>query len=193
MVGEEEKRVDRVEGRSGDSESVGREADGDGRGPMGEAFGQRGRDGNGSVAEAGGRLVRASAAPIRQLINLAYRPAPVYLVLNVHPVSVNEMYRAMGRRVVLSEKGRAFKKEMANALMAEETRMIQGSVALTVAFYFKTRHRRDVDNFAKATLDSLKGVIFMDDSDVTELHLHKYIGAEADQIRLTCVSTEKMD
>ena len=117
-----------------------------------------------------------------------YRPEPVHLVLNVHPVSVNAMYRAMGRRIVLSAEGREFKKEMSAALQAQATRMIQGPVALTVSFYFRTRHKRDVDNFAKATLDSLKGVIFMDDSDITELHMHKYIGAEADQIVLTCTS-----
>jgi Holliday junction resolvase RusA-like endonuclease len=113
------------------------------------------------------------------------RGEPMCLRFAWNPVSVNAMYRAVRGRMVLSEAGREFKKVMSDALMAQETRMITGAVAITITFSFSDRRRRDVDNYAKSVLDSLKGVVFMDDSDITELHLFKELGAAADGMSVT--------
>lgn len=88
--------------------------------------------------------------------------------------------------MVLSVEGREFKKTMCAMVAARHLPMTRGPVAVTLVFSFRTRHKRDVDNFSKATLDCLKGVMFEDDSDITELHLHKALGAEADQIYVQC-------
>lgn len=112
----------------------------------------------------------------------------VVCVFDVRPVSVNAMYRAVGGRVVMSAVGREFKKEMCAMIAQQDIAMIRGPVSVTLIFSFATRHRRDVDNFAKATLDCLKGVMFEDDSDVYQLHLYKIIGAKADQVYVECES-----
>ncbi len=96
------------------------------------------------------------------------------------------MYRAHGGRVVMSAEGRTFKKDMCAAIATQNIRLTRGPVSVTLMFSFRTRHRRDVDNFSKATLDCLKGVMFEDDSDITELHLYKALGAETDQIYAQC-------
>jgi Holliday junction resolvase RusA-like endonuclease len=40
------------------------------------------------------------------------------------------------------------------------------------------RRRVDIDNVAKACLDSLNGIAYLDDSQVVDLHAHKAVAAE---------------
>lgn len=48
---------------------------------------------------------------------------------------------------------------------------LQGDVAVRIAFYFKTRRKRDLDNQNKLVLDALTGIVYADDSQVADLHL----------------------
>jgi Holliday junction resolvase RusA-like endonuclease len=57
-----------------------------------------------------------------------------------------------------------------------------GNVKLTIDIYISDKRRRDLDNFAKILLDSLKDIVFEDDSKVFELHMRKFIGAAIDKI-----------
>ena len=110
-----------------------------------------------------------------------------HITLFVHPTSANAMYRAMGRRVVISVEGRAFKKLMAELLSRTPHGYITGPVKLTLAFEFKTNRKRDLDNYAKPLIDTLKGVLFVDDSDIYILNMTKRIGASVDCVRIDCV------
>ena len=105
------------------------------------------------------------------------RPDVFGFRLDLHVCSGNALYRAAGRKVVISAEGRAFKKEMSDALAKMNVQHISGPVAVELEFHFCTRHRRDLDNYAKSMLDSLKGVCFDDDSDIYDLRLIKVIGA----------------
>lgn len=97
------------------------------------------------------------------------------------------MYRNYRGRVILSEQGRAFKKEMAERLQSiDNIRLLTGPVRVSVCFTFKDKRRRDIDNFLKATLDSFTGVLYKDDSQITELHVYKVIGAKKDNIHIEC-------
>jgi Holliday junction resolvase RusA-like endonuclease len=97
------------------------------------------------------------------------------------------MYRAVrGGRVVISAEAREFKKTMASLLASLKVPMIRGPVSVHIVFDFQTRHKRDVDNFAKSVLDSLKGELFEDDSDIFDLRLQKNIGTPIDRIQITC-------
>lgn len=114
---------------------------------------------------------------------------PTAFTLVVHPCSGNDLYRVWRGRLIISAKGHAFKKKMTELLQAQSVRIIHGPVALLLEFYFKTHHRRDLDNYAKGMLDSLKGVLFDDDSDIYDLRLTKMAGANCDMVRVTCCST----
>lgn len=111
---------------------------------------------------------------------------------NIKPVSVNAMYRSVGRRVVMSAKGRVFKNALTTFLLNCDTlKKISGPVELWVDFEFSDRRRRDVDNFAKALLDCLKGLMFDDDSDIWTLHLSKKLKCPGTKITITCGPMEE--
>lgn len=114
-------------------------------------------------------------------------PIETHITLFVHPTSANAMYRVMGRRVVISAEGRAFKKLMAELLNSMPHGYITGPVKLTLGFEFMTNRKRDLDNYAKPLIDTLKGVLFVDDSDIYILNMTKRIGASIDCVRIECV------
>lgn len=77
--------------------------------------------------------------------------------------------------------------------------LIDGAVSVTMWFYFarpksmqwKRRHmphhrhtrKPDVENIAKAALDALTGVVWVDDSQVCELHVYKWYCAGGESPR----------
>ncbi len=108
------------------------------------------------------------------------------ITLFIKPVSVNAMYRARGRGIVLSAEGREFKKTMIELLTRAEHGFIRGPVKLSLAFEFTTLRKRDLDNYAKPLIDSLKNILFEDDSEIYFLTMTKRIGAAADCVRIEC-------
>lgn len=99
------------------------------------------------------------------------------------------MYRNFRGRVILSEEGRVFKKEMAERLVSfQHIDVLTCPVRVSICFTFKDKRRRDIDNFLKSTLDCFTGVLYKDDSQITELHVYKVIGAEKDNIHIECSS-----
>jgi Holliday junction resolvase RusA-like endonuclease len=57
----------------------------------------------------------------------------------------------------------------------QEREPITGPVAVRLVFVLKTKRKVDVDNLSKCVLDSLKNIVFGDDSDVVNLHAVKNI------------------
>ena len=103
--------------------------------------------------------------------------------INNTPVSVNHAYRAYRGRVVLSAKAREFKQHVLDCL-PEDYIKIMGKVRLEVKFMFKDKRKRDIDNYLKVLLDSIKGVLFEDDDQIYELKVVKAIGCEREGIEL---------
>lgn len=56
------------------------------------------------------------------------------------------------------------------------------NVRLTLVFKLSHKRRLDCDNLAKGTTDSLKGIVFEDDSQVVDLHVLKYQGEKEPQV-----------
>lgn len=52
-----------------------------------------------------------------------------------------------------------------------------GPVSVSLWFYCATRRRRDLDNMVKLVLDSLNGVVWLDDSQVVQLDARMELGA----------------
>ena len=53
-----------------------------------------------------------------------------------------------------------------------------GDFAVELTFYLPDKRRKDLDNLAKGVADSLNGVIWQDDSQITDLSIHKRFDAK---------------
>ena len=94
------------------------------------------------------------------------------ITLTTPMISVNKMYR--GRRF-LSKEGKETKTAIAWEIASKgQIEALQGNVALNIIFYVKN-NRADIDNMLKALLDCMTGLIYKDDSQVTEMHIFKEI------------------
>lgn len=85
------------------------------------------------------------------------------------PPSVNAYWRIFRNRILLSREARDFKANAASVAKRAALTPRAGPVVVTV-WAFRPRRIGDLDNTLKATLDSLRGVVFVDDSQVVELH-----------------------
>lgn len=87
------------------------------------------------------------------------------------PPSGNRYYRKVGHRMLLSKSGRDYKIAVENVWKSNGCQLLAGAVWLSVVLTPPDKRRRDLDNFAgKALLDSLKGLAYLDDSQVERLH-----------------------
>lgn len=84
------------------------------------------------------------------------------------PPSVNTYWRTVNGRMLISKKGREYKKEV--SLLARHnrwTKHLAGRLAVRVVLHPPTKARRDVDNSIKALLDAMQAAgVYLDDSQV---------------------------
>jgi crossover junction endodeoxyribonuclease RusA len=91
-----------------------------------------------------------------------------------YPPSVNHMYRRASNRVVLSSEARAWRETARWYLRsAGIVQLLSGPVSVSVDAY-RPRRRGDIDNLAKAILDALIGVAYVDDAQVVHLAMTRY-------------------
>lgn len=88
-----------------------------------------------------------------------------------YPISANRYWRMWQGRMVVSTEARNYKEQAGWIAKGAGVDMITGDVALTVKV-FRPQKRGDLDNTLKVLIDSLKGVIFKDDNQVTEIHAY---------------------
>jgi crossover junction endodeoxyribonuclease RusA len=105
------------------------------------------------------------------------------ITLKGKPISVNHLYATMCRgnfpTKYTTQKGKELKASY--ELQVKEQwldKIITGDVSLSIGFFFDTKRKQDIDNFAKVTLDSLTGIVFEDDSQVKELYMIKHFDKE---------------
>ena len=61
---------------------------------------------------------------------------------------------------------------------------IAKDVSLTLFIYFPTRRRRDLDNCMKILLDSLAGIVYGDDSQISSLAIHRKYDAKNPRVEV---------
>lgn len=91
-----------------------------------------------------------------------------------YPPSMNRLWRNFGGRMVLSTEGRKYKSVAALTAKLSGVRLIEGEVGITVILHPKKnkdgsecKSRQDLDNVLKAAIDSLNGVAYKDDKQIT--------------------------
>jgi len=91
------------------------------------------------------------------------------------------MYR--GRRF-LSKDGKAIKAAIAWEVRSQvKFEPLAGDVTLNILFYFKNG-RMDIDNALKGLLDCMTGLVYVDDSQITELHVFKMVDKKNPRIEI---------
>lgn len=89
-----------------------------------------------------------------------------------YPPSVNHLWRRVGHRTLLSRRGRAYRRQVHNLLVAHRVQPLEGRLAVTVEVHPPDRRRRDLDNLQKGLFDAMQHAgIFLDDSQIDELHI----------------------
>ena len=87
------------------------------------------------------------------------------------PPSVNRYWRHIAingqPRTLISEEGREYKRTV--AILGCALSPMRGLVSLAY-FVYRPRRSGDLDNYLKGLLDALKGVAFIDDAQVVEIH-----------------------
>ena len=104
-------------------------------------------------------------------------PLPVNLVAQSIvlplPPSTNANWDHFSGRTVLSEESRNYRANVRLLANIARLRPFDGDVAVYVHVY-RARQRGDLDNFAKVLCDSLNGIAYADDDQITELHMFRH-------------------
>ena len=116
--------------------------------------------------------------------------------LPLKPVSLNQAYRRAKKGLMLSEKGKKFKDDCADFLEEQYLEEKPLSGKLKVKFLFQIRDFRekiDVDNMFKLLIDSMKGIVFDDDSQIYKLSGEKQIGMSRNEIHIVVEDYKKKE
>ena len=89
------------------------------------------------------------------------------------PISANRYWRTFRNRTVVSAEAKTYKTAVGWIARAAIDEPLTGDVAVTLPVYRKAK-RGDLDNYNKVLLDSLSGIAYTDDSQVTELHAYRF-------------------
>jgi len=89
-----------------------------------------------------------------------------------YPPSLNRHYRFIGRRVLISYEGLAFRESVRSALVAAGVKPMTGPLKVEIDLYPPDARVRDVDNGMKPLLDSLQHArVFANDSQIRRLEV----------------------
>lgn len=62
---------------------------------------------------------------------------------------------------------------------------LQGDVEIEVGLYFKSKRSHDIDNFGKLLLDSLTGIVWIDDKQIQKMTVEKFHDKDNPRIEIT--------
>ena len=112
------------------------------------------------------------------------------------PPSVNTYYRSLSKgplagRVLISEKGRAYRAETSAIMQRRGLRLPAGRLRVVIDAYPPDRRRRDLDNLLKAALDALvHGGAIEDDSLIDDLRIRRGEVRQGGELRILIGNTE---
>ena len=114
------------------------------------------------------------------------------IILKGEPKSNQHIYKISARggfaKIYMSAEGKAIKTDYAwQAKNQWKKPLLTGDVTVTATFFHKTKRKCDIDNFNKLFLDSLTGIVWEDDSQITEMMLKKSYDPKNPRIELFIV------
>lgn len=109
----------------------------------------------------------------------------IHINLSVVPPSVNQIWINKPKGRYKSKKGKEFEKIAKQQLKRQyEGEILTEKLKIKIWLYFKTKAKRDIDNYNKAILDSMTGIIYKDDSLIEELNIKKLIGCGFNKVEI---------
>jgi crossover junction endodeoxyribonuclease RusA len=88
------------------------------------------------------------------------------------PPSANRYWRVFRGRAVVSQEARQYKGFAGLFYRNAGGTLHDGPVCLTMTVY-RARKAGDLDNFEKVLLDALRGLAYIDDAQVVEIHAYR--------------------
>ena len=118
------------------------------------------------------------------------------------PISTNSCYRARVIKtknsgasmpvVYMTKEGKEYKRKAQEIIKQNcSGEPTDKDLVAYIRLNFKDKRRRDIDNYNKILLDSMTGLIYIDDKQIQELHLYKKYGCENDSIDVTIMKYEE--
>lgn len=112
------------------------------------------------------------------------------ITLTGEPRSTNQIYRhacQYGRLMsYMSPEGRALKEEYQwQARSQWRGKPLLGPVLLEITLYLGTKRKADWDNFHKISMDALSGIVYEDDSQITDATVHRRYDKDNPRIEIT--------
>ena len=99
-------------------------------------------------------------------------PCPGAIVLP-YPPNGNHFYTVARGRKILSDVGRAYKEKAAESARNQCANIVKGDVSVTLDVY-RPRKSGDLDNAMKGLLDSLSGIAWHDDKQITHIEARRF-------------------
>ena len=111
------------------------------------------------------------------------------LVLTGKPISTQNAYRSVCRgkfpTVYITPQAKALKEDyIIQAKQQWKKKPLEDDLSLTIRHYHPTKRKVDIDNFHKFALDSLSGILYVDDCQIVELITQKFIDKENPRIEV---------
>lgn len=95
------------------------------------------------------------------------------IILKTMPLSTNQLYAHRGVHRFKTTKAKDNKEAMAWEVRQQyQGQPLEGKIWLSVALYWPTLRNHDLDNI-KGLLDACTGILWLDDGQVTDLHITK--------------------
>jgi Holliday junction resolvase RusA-like endonuclease len=107
------------------------------------------------------------------------------ITLRGNPISTNMVYRRNKFVMYMSAVGKQRKIEYQwQAKTQYKGEILKGPVGIEINLFFKNNLRRDWDNWHKLTMDALTGIVWEDDSQITDVIVRKKIDKENPRIEI---------
>lgn len=89
-----------------------------------------------------------------------------------YPPSLNKLRAIVRNRIVTTREGRDYKEQAGWEAKRQFVQVMRGPLAVSLRV-FRPRKAGDLDNYMKALFDSMKGIAWVDDSQIVEIHAYR--------------------
>jgi Holliday junction resolvase RusA-like endonuclease len=112
--------------------------------------------------------------------------AKALIVLNGNPISTNNCYKNVRVNIrILSDKARTLKEDYQWQLKKQwKYEPLDEPLEISIKIYFGTKRNYDWDNFHKLSMDSLTGIVWVDDSLIQKATVQKFYDKENPRIEI---------